>query len=204
VSHDLETVSSLCDRGIYLRKGEVLMDSNAIEVVDRYREDITALQGGGEVKQWSGGNVYGSGDATIGDIRFVTAPDRDGVKTGDKVAIEFEMVANASFENPVFGLILRANDDTYLYDTNTMWRHQLTGSYAPGDVAHVRFDLVVNLLPGRYVVTVAANRHDGKQVYDWHTDAVGFDVVGEFVANGLVELDATISVETRHQGQRGA
>jgi ABC-2 type transport system ATP-binding protein len=205
VSHDLDTVSSLCDRGVYLRSGEVMMDGAAIDVVDRYREDVTVQQGGGgEVSKWTGGQVYGSGEATIRDIHFVSPPDRDTVTTGDKVAVELEMEAKASFENPVFGLIVRANDGTYLYDTNTMWRHQVTGTYEAGDVANVRFDLLVNLLPGRYVVTVAVSRHDGKQVFDWHTDAVGFDVVGEFIANGVVELDAAITVEQRHQGQRGA
>jgi ABC-type polysaccharide/polyol phosphate transport system ATPase subunit len=205
VSHDLDTVSSLCDRGVYLRDGEVMMDGPSVDVVDKYREDVTMQQGGGgEVTKWTGGQVYGSGDATLRDIRFASSADRDTVTTGDKVAVEFEMEANASFENPVFGLILRANDGTYLYDTNTMWRHQLTGSYAAGDSATVRFELLANLLPGRYVVTVAVSRHDGRHVYDWHTDAVGFDVVGEFVANGVVELDAAITVEQRHQGQRGA
>jgi ABC-2 type transport system ATP-binding protein len=204
VSHDLDTISSLCDRGVYLQKGEVVADGNAIDVVDKYREDVTALQGGGEVKKWSGGEIYGTGDASIRDIRFVGPPDRDGVTTGDKAAVEFEVEANAAFENPVFGLILRGNDGTYLYDVNTMWRHQMTGEFAPGDVATVRVEFLVNLLPGRYVVTVAASRHDGRQVYDWHTDAVGFDVVGEFTANGVVELDATITVDDRRRKQRGA
>lgn len=193
VSHDLDTVASLCDRGIYLRQGEVVMDDGAIEVVDQYRRDVTASQGG-EVNHWQGGEVYGTGAMTISDIHVVTQPGRDAITTGDRVAVQLEVEANETVENPVFGLILRANDGTYLYDTNTLWRRQDTGRFEPGRPVSVSFDLTVHLLPGRYTVTVAASRSDGMQVYDWHTDAVGFDVVGEFVANGVADLAGDIRV----------
>ncbi|MEZ5143837.1 MAG: ABC transporter ATP-binding protein [Acidimicrobiales bacterium] len=193
VSHDLDTVASLCDRGIYLQQGDVVMDAGAIEVVDQYRRDVTASQGG-EVGRWEGGAVYGSGAMAISDIHMVTQPGRDAITTGDRVAVQFEVEAAEAVENPVFGLILRANDGTYLYDTNTLWRRQATGVFAPGARATVSFELSVHLLPGRYTVTVAASRSDGMQVYDWHTDAVGFDVVGEFVANGVSALDGAIVV----------
>ncbi|MCX7621247.1 MAG: ABC transporter ATP-binding protein [Acidimicrobiales bacterium] len=193
VSHDLETVATLCDRAIYLERGKVVADGPSVEVVDRYRADVTAEQGGA-VGRWEGGAVYGSGDMTLRDIRLLTGGERDSIRTGDRIAVKFRAHVNAEVDNPVFGLIVRANDGTYLYDTNTLWRHQETGRYAPGDEVEVTFELRANLLPGRYTVTVAASRHDGKVVYDWHSDALGFDVAGEFVANGLVELDGSISV----------
>lgn len=195
VSHDLDTLSSLCERGVWLEKGEVRHEGTAIDVVDRYRQHVVELQGGGEVGKWEGGAIYGSGAMTLDNIHLVTDGAGEGVATGDHIGIRFEVVATESVENPVFGLIVRANDGTYLYDTNTLWRRQATGTFAPGDKASVQFDIAANLLPGRYVCTVAASRHDGKQVYDWHTDALGFDVVGEFVANGLVALEGEITVE---------
>jgi ABC-2 type transport system ATP-binding protein len=193
VSHDLETVASLCDRAIYLERGKVVADGPSIEVVDRYRADVTADQGGA-VGRWEGGAVYGSGEMTLTDIRLVTVEGHEAIHTGDPIAVLFVAEAQTAVDNPVFGLIVRANDGTYLYDTNTLWRHQATGRFEPGDRAEVRFDLRANLLPGRYTVTVAASRHDGKVVYDWHSDALGFDVAGDFVANGLVELNGSISV----------
>ncbi len=194
VSHDLDTLSSLCERGVWLDRGEVVATGTAIEVVDRYRGHIVEVQGGGEVGKWQGGAIYGSGAMSITDIRLETAPGTDTVTTGDAVAVCFRATANEAVENPVFGLIVRANDGTYLYDTNTLWRRQATGDLGAGEALEVRFDLTAHLLPGRYVCTVAASRSDGKQVYDWHTDALGFDVAGEFVANGIVALDATITV----------
>jgi hypothetical protein len=195
VSHDLDTVASLCDRGVYLQRGEVLLDGPAIEVVDRYRSDVSAAQGGGEVTKWSGGEIYGSGEMKIKNITLGTYSVDRGVRTGDDIVVELDAIAESEVENPVFGLIVRANDGTYLYDTNTLWRRQNTGTFQPGDTTHVRFELKANLLPGRYVLTVAASRHDGKQIYDWHTDAIGFDVTGEFTEMGFAALEGTVVVD---------
>ncbi|MCU0270666.1 MAG: ABC transporter ATP-binding protein [Acidimicrobiales bacterium] len=195
VSHDLETVASLCERAVYLVRGEVVAAGPAVEVVDRYREDVTTAAPGGAISRWEGGAVYGTGAMQLHDIRLTTSTGAEGVATGDRLAVEFDAVAHEDVANPVFGMIVRANDGTYLYDTNTLWRRQGTGAVQPGGRLAVRFEFVANLLPGRYVVTVAASRHDGKQIYDWHTDALGFDVVGDFVANGLADLEGDISVE---------
>ena len=195
VSHDLETVAQLCDRGLYLRRGETVMDGPAIGVVDRYREDVAAQHGGGAVGKWSGGAVYGTGDMRLEDIRVLTEDPSGGVRTGDRITVTFDAVALAPVEDPVFGLILRGNDGTYLYDTNTLWRNQKTGSMAAGTSRRVRFELAANLLPGRYVVTVAASRCDGRQVYDWHTDAVGFDVAAGHTEMGFVAMDGVITVD---------
>ena len=192
VSHDLDTVASLCDRVVYLERGEVVQDGAAIDVVDHYRSDITADQTGA-VGQWQGGAVYGTGAMELSDIRLDLDPEA-AIATGDRIRLQMTATANEDIIDPVFGCIVRANDGTYLYDTNTLWRRQATGTFAAGDAATVAVELMVNLLPGRYVVTVAVSRADGKQVYDWHTDAVAFDVVGEFVANGITALDGEISV----------
>jgi ABC-2 type transport system ATP-binding protein len=196
VSHDLETVASLCDRGVYLKHGEVVLDGPSVDVVDRYRGDVSAAQGGGgEVSKWSGGEIYGTGQMRIKNISLGTYSEERGVRTGDRISVELDAIAEEPVEDPVFGLIVRANDGTYLYDTNTLWRRQATGRFEPGVTRHVRFDLRANLLPGRYVVTVAASRHDGRVVYDWHTDAVGFDVTGEFTEMGVVALEGSITLE---------
>jgi ABC-2 type transport system ATP-binding protein len=198
VSHDLNTVASLCDRAVYLRKGEIVAEGSAVDVVDIYQRDVSEAAGG-EVGKWEGGAVYGTGAMTLRDIRLETEPGRESISTGDQLRVCFEADAHEPVENPVFGLILRANDGTYLYDTNTLWRRIDTGAYARGVSGTVTFELQANLLPGRYTVTVAASRHDGRQVFDWHTDALGFDVVGDFVAHGVADLAGRITIGAQQE-----
>lgn len=195
VSHDLETVAQLCARGLYLSNGEVVMDADAISVVDRYRADVAKAQGGGVVTSWSGEAVYGTGDMQLEGIALTLGAGREIVETGDAIAVEFDAIAVRQVDEPVFGLIVRANDGTSLYDTNTLWRHQSTGSFAPATARHVRFDLRANLGPGRYTVTVAASRSDGRQVYDWHTDVVAFDVAPSYTEIGFAALEGEIRID---------
>jgi ABC-type polysaccharide/polyol phosphate transport system ATPase subunit len=46
VSHDLATLRSMCNRGIWIRKGQVAADGPIDEVIDRYLEDVAASQAG--------------------------------------------------------------------------------------------------------------------------------------------------------------
>jgi ABC-2 type transport system ATP-binding protein len=193
VSHDLDTVASLCDRGVYLKRGEVIMEGPSVEVVDRYRHDYTAEMGG--VGQWSGGSIYGNGDMSLENITLAGVGEHEAAQAGQKLSVSFDAVANVELDNPTFGLIVRANDGTYLYGTNNLWRRMNAGSFRPGQRRRVRFEFSIPLLKGRYVVTVAASRTDGMVVYDWHTDVVAFDVGGAFEQDGVVDLGATISVE---------
>jgi ABC-type polysaccharide/polyol phosphate transport system ATPase subunit len=42
VSHDLNTLRQLCNRGLWMRQGQVAGDGPIDEVIDRYLEDVGA------------------------------------------------------------------------------------------------------------------------------------------------------------------
>lgn len=46
VSHDLATLRSICNRGIWMHKGQVAADGPIDEVIDRYLEEVAASQAG--------------------------------------------------------------------------------------------------------------------------------------------------------------
>jgi ABC-2 type transport system ATP-binding protein len=191
VTHDLDTAATLCDNAIYLEKGVVKHHGPARETVDFYRADV-AEAGGGALSRWEGGPVYGTGEVEIQSIHL--DPDAPTVRTGERFAVCFEAVAKEDVEDPVYGMILRAADGSYLYDTNTHWRGDRTGPLAKGERHLLRFELTANLLPGSYLVTVGVSRSDGRTQYDWHTDALTVNVTGSSAAHGVVELDGHIDV----------
>ena len=193
VTHDLETAASLCTTAAYLERGELKSIGAAADVVDRYRADVAGTIAGG-VGRWSGGQVFGTGDVTIDSIWLYSGRGASDIAAGEPWSVHLDVTAHSDVEDPVFGLIVRATDGTYLYDTNTMWQRRSTGHWAPGQQRRVTFDLGPGLLPGRYLVTVAAARSDGRVQYDWHTDALTIDVVGPFHANGVVDLAGQITV----------
>jgi ABC-type polysaccharide/polyol phosphate transport system ATPase subunit len=199
VTHDLDTAASLCERGLYLENGGVKMTGASREVVDRYRADIASSQSGG-VDRWEGGDVFGTGDVTIDRIWLDAKGIGAAVTAGQPFSVCLEATAHADVEAPVFGIIVRSTDGAELYDTNTLWQRLSVESLASNERVRVRFDLSGALLPGRYLITVAVARSDGRVHYDWHTDALVIDVVGPIVAHGVVDLCGRITVDQLDRG----
>ena len=192
VTHDLDAASNMCKRAVLLIDGEVAAEGDSRNVVDVYREKVVDAH---EPGRFTGGEVHGSGEVTLDNIRIETASGSARPATGEEFSVMFDAKANSDVDNPLFGVIVRASDGSYLYDTNTLWRDQQTGTFRAGQRASVRFRMKAQLLSGIFLVTVAAGRSDGKQPYDWHTDAISFEVRGPRGARGIAPLDAAIEVE---------
>lgn len=47
VSHDLKSLRSMCQRGIWMKKGSIVADGPIDEIVDRYLEDVTLIKAAG-------------------------------------------------------------------------------------------------------------------------------------------------------------
>ena len=194
VTHDLDSATTLCRQAVLLDKGELVASGKSHDVADAYRRRV-ADSGAYRMSQFAGGEVEGSGELALTNIRIVGDTGKEYVESGERFAICFEAEAQTAVDNPVFGLIIRGHDGAYLFDTNTLWRRQRTGVFAPGAKAAVRFELTANLLPGSYLVTVAASDADGKRALDWHTDVLPLEIRGAASTRGIVDLNAGIHVE---------
>ena len=201
VSHDLNLVSALCSQAVYLDKGNLLMLGKAVEVIDRYQSDVVDDQveaasntNPQEPSEWTAEEVYGTGEITLGDIRATGASGSVVVRAGEPMVLSATAATHVDQEDPAFGMIVRALDGTYLYNTNTIYQRQSTGSFRSGESRIVRFSFDARFVPGKYLVTIAVTRSDGSQIFDWHTNAVAFDVVGPTVADGYVDVGARIAV----------
>ncbi len=191
VSHDQSMVRTLCSKAVYLQKGELMAAGKAHEVMDAYQGDIIdAEEHYAPVAER--GVVYGTGRVTIDEILVKPDSGFESVRVGERLVIELHSTAHETVENPAFGMVIRTADGTLLYDTNTILQRMAPGRYEAGQRFVVRFGFHARLTPGNYLVTVAASRHDDAETYDWHTDAVSFDVVGDARAVGIVALGATI------------
>ncbi len=195
VTHDLDAAANICRTAVLLNKGEVVKTGVSHLVVDAYR-DLVAESGVHEPTGWTGGPVHGSGEMTVTNVRLESNGDDPLLNSGDEFAICFDVETHVAVEDPVFGMIIRGVDGTYLFDTNTLWRHQATGRFDKGQRSTVRFELKANILSGLYLVTVAASNSDGRSPYDWHTDALAFEVRGPAHSAGVADLGAHISVRS--------
>lgn len=191
VSHDLDTVASICNAAVYLHQGEVQAIGPAAMVVDRYRAVISGQM---HEHHREDGEAYGTGELRLERIAFDDGGTACTVSCGDRLRFGVDVAAYAEVENPSFGLSVRSVDGTLLYETSTQRRREATGAWKPGDRAKLEWDLDVRLLPGKYLLTVGAGRFDGHEVFDHHTDALEIEVLGPEPDHGIVALDARAAI----------
>jgi len=180
VSHDLDLVSQLADRAVYLEGGRVLMTGPADTVVARYRSDVA-----GEVRETDArtegvrvleeGRRWGNG---IVEIRGVTL-ESGGRETalvpwGADCTVRIRYVAHEPVEDFVFGIAWHGEDGTPVGGHNTAIEgahpRRLEGE---GEVRcrYARLDLA----PGRYLLDVAVHAEDGL-AYDYWCRAASLSV----------------------------
>jgi ABC-2 type transport system ATP-binding protein len=195
VSHDLDAVSRICDRAMLLERGEVVSTGPVRTVVNNYRRMGASDQPSVGVESRS---RWGTGQAEImsADLLSADGVPVESVPSGDLCTFRLLVQFKEHVEEPVFGYILRADDGTEVFVSNTMWRGLKTGSYEAGAVAEVSFNQRMNLLPGRYVFTTAVAHRDGTQWYDWWDECLFFHVDGLNADHGLVNLETTVDFKT--------
>jgi lipopolysaccharide transport system ATP-binding protein len=196
VSHDLETVRSLCSQVLWIDKGTVRKSGPADVVVDRYLEhtyfgsgshSTPAAPAEGEAARW------GTREIEITGVRFLDADGdpRHSFRTGESMIIEIAYRANEAVDEPEFALAIFRQDGVKVNAPSNQLSGLRTGPLqGPGLVRYTIDSLP--LLPAVYQISAAV--HDGKRslALDHHEKAYSFRVVpGDAAAeDGLVQIPA--------------
>lgn len=195
VSHNLDTVHSLCSHLIWVEHGAMRMSGPADEVIgpylDHYRDQnrLRLQTGNGSGR---GFMRWGSGEIEISKVRFLDEDGREQTtfKTGEAVVVEMAYQANEPVVEPEFGLaIFREEDGLHVSGPNS----QVGGLPLPlvegQGIIRCRLG-ALPLLPATYLVTAAIYDKLGKHPYDHHEKAYTLKVVppGAGQRPGVVEM----------------
>jgi lipopolysaccharide transport system ATP-binding protein len=197
VSHDLETVRSLCSHVLWIDNGTVRQSGPADVVVDRYLEHTyfepdgqttPAVPTNGELTRW------GTREIEITGVRFLDADGeaRNTFRTGEGMVIEIAYLANEAVDEPEFALAIFRQDGVKVNALSNRPSGLTTGIVRGMGV--VRYTIEgLPLLPAVYLLSAAV--HDGTRslALDHHEKAYSFRVVpGEASeADGLVQIPAS-------------
>ena len=117
VSHNLTTISNLCDRALLLSKGEVKFDSDTETAIEHYLGSGSGL--GGQVR-WE----HGIANKGVDEISFVAVSLRnhqgeisDQMRSNKPFRIEIELCAKKTFRNLRVGIMLTTNGGITVFDT---------------------------------------------------------------------------------------
>jgi lipopolysaccharide transport system ATP-binding protein len=177
VSHNMAAVENLCSRGIWIANGEIRLDGPTHEVIEAYMASFaSADSASNEITGVDGRR--GSGEILYTRVEFLST-ERDlqtVTRCGRSLVIRLHYRANEPIERPSFGVRMYSDMGTLVTDTST-WLHGLDIPLVPAGDGYLDLEIdSLNLLPGRFYLSLWLDSCVIRRVYDALEHAVHLDV----------------------------
>lgn len=200
VSHNMEAVRRVCDRGLVMYRGNNIFQGSAAEAViaysDAVREAARATQDEIPTEDGLAERVM-TFDAEIARVSLI---NEEGlpitvVPSGATVRVAVDVRFTKDVEHPIFSFTIRTADGRIVYDTTTRWRDMETPCFTAGEECRVEYELQLPLLDGEFELGVDVAAADFSHYYDRLERALSFWVQGSKGAQGLIDLGAAIEIQ---------
>jgi ABC-type polysaccharide/polyol phosphate transport system ATPase subunit len=208
VSHNLDAVRRVCDKGLVMYRGESIFLGSAAESVLAYSEAVrqaarNAPQAAPEEQGLAGRSM--TFEAEIEEVRLLNSAGEliSVAESGAAVVVAIDVLCHGDIRGPIFALTVRTPDGRLVYDTTTRWMNIETGSYSAGERCTVEFHLDLPLLEGQYTLGVDIAEADYRYYYDRLEQAQDFVVRASDQAKGLVNLNARVRFASRNGHRPG-
>ncbi len=183
VSHALDTVTSICDEVVWLKRGEIQIIGDPKKVVDAYLQDVLskeekrfmdAHKAGPTTEQREG--RWGSQEIVIRDVKLFGSDGRERYvfESGENFSIEMDVFAEKEIDDFVFGIAIFSADGIRVYGTNTQLEDMEPVNFQGEGKVIFKIN-GLDLIDGTYFLDVAAVRKDGYP-YDYHRSLYTFKV----------------------------
>jgi lipopolysaccharide transport system ATP-binding protein len=191
VSHNMSAVENLCSRGIWIANGQVRLDGTTHEVIESYMGSFASAEGA------TNDLAQADGRRGSGEIRFtrVELIARGGelqtvTRSGKSVTIRLHFHAAEAVERPSFGLKINSEMGTLITDTST-WLHGIDIPLVRAGDGHVDLEIdMLNLLPGRYSLSLWVDSALKHHNYDVIEHAMNLDIEEAPVYNTTRRIDS--------------
>ncbi len=166
ISHNLNSITSMCQRAVFIENSKVVQQGDARAVVDFYRKSVIHGKRG-----LADGIRHGSGDVEIKNVQFL---DRNGVakeifQRGEYVQVKVSYEAKKVIVKPEF--IVKFYSDKRVLITEPTTRHHkhqisLEQIQGKGEVTYTIDSIPFNA--GRYPLSISILDSTGVMTYDAH------------------------------------
>jgi lipopolysaccharide transport system ATP-binding protein len=198
VSHTMSAIQALCDRGIVLQSGKVLLDGSTDKAIDTYLETGCAIAQAIPIKQRK--DRSGSGKIKVVDIRIMDSKrvQVSSIQSGGDYCFEIDCFnqTDTKLSNVVLSLDIFDERDNIVLLFRTNFTNEAI-SMDPG-LSCVRCqiqDLPITL--GIYRTSIFAS-HADQEILDYVKDASSFVVEGgDFFGTGSSGLPSHCKILTK-------
>ncbi|MCS6809677.1 MAG: ABC transporter ATP-binding protein [Tepidimonas sp.] len=177
VSHDLNSVKTLCQHAILLQDGRIVQQGAPAAVCDAYLARLlTQADGAGD----QAAAVTHGAAASIVELLINGQPRRDvALRTGDWLEIRLTLQAHTAVDNLAAGFMLHDARGQDLFGVNTQLARQPIALHQAGQTCTVTLRVQLLLGAGHYTVTVAVHDADDytRNVIYWGFGAIAIEVV---------------------------
>lgn len=205
VSHDTETVRSICNRAILLENGKIEKEGNPEDVLNYYNAIISQKSDGiVEICELDGGKFStssGTGEVKIADVSIT---DKDKNKknvfnVGSSIQLNVKAEVFNNVDSLVLGYSIKDRFGQVVYGTNTWHTKQVIYSPKSGNSYSYLISLLANFGEGDYSISLALHDKDNhlSKSYHWIDLAVMFSVINndKIKFDGCSWIDQDIEVE---------
>ena len=197
VSHDLSTVERICDKVMWLKKGEIQMIGEPKRVVDAYLQDIAEKQEESletrhrELdleKKWEEEKREKRWGKREIEIKSVKLKDLEGnekfvFSPNEGMIIEMDVETKSKIEDFVFGVGIFNSEGVCCFGTNTHLEDFTPVSFEGKGKVIFKIEKL-NLINGTYYLDVATHKRDGYP-YDYHKSLYSFAVASRNKSIGI-------------------
>lgn len=179
VSHNLDTVRSMCDHVIWLEHGRSVTQGSAEEVVYQYLYHDASVEAG----RLAGASPspeqrWGSRRIEIKSVRILNQHGEAQTifKTRDPLILQMDYETHEAIPSPIFGMAIHRQDGTHVTGPNT----STAGITLPtlDGCGTVTFKIPsLLLLEGLYYISAATTNQSDTEIFDYHDRAYPFRVV---------------------------
>lgn len=201
VSHNMEAVRRVCERGLVLYRGKSIFEGSAGEAVVAYSDAIreSARQAQIEIPIEEGlSQRVMTFDAEIEKVHLLDSSLQpvSMLESGESASIAIDILFHKDVYQPIFSCTFRAPDGRLIYDTTTRWMEITTPDFSAGDRCRVLWEVNLNLLDGEYQLGVDIASSNFSHYYDRMEHALSFWIKSSGESKGIVDLGAKFILET--------
>jgi len=176
VSHNMAAVENLCPRTLWIENGRLRMDGESRRVIEAYLGTFASRDGQGI--DWDRIETReGSGAARFTGLEYLT-PEGDPkpvIQSGDSLLVRLHFDSKERLPSPTFGFKIATNMGTLVTNLNTWGTGYDIPSLPPGrGFIDLKIEFL-NLMPGRYYVSLWLSS-PGPIVYDRIQNCAVLDV----------------------------
>jgi ABC-type polysaccharide/polyol phosphate transport system ATPase subunit len=196
VTHNLKEVQRMCDRAIWLDDGQIRVQGDVLDVIDRYVSHAlmserhggkgSAAQASQDSPQDSEGRSRpqgmtswrsGTGEAEIVRVQLLDGQETEKrtFRAGETLIVRMHYQAHQHIKEPIFGVAIHHEEGFHICGPNTgLSEYPIEAIDGTGYMDFIIPDLP--LLQGTFLLTVAIIPSSGKGAYDFHHQIYSFRI----------------------------